>query len=102
MGGERNLHHEGAARVVEWMMRDGRHVTRMREFGDEMCRRIADAGIPLWRAFCSVGTLHPEIAGSAYVWRRDEGGAERVTGAAAVGREAEWPASRIGGWRAER
>ncbi len=71
--------HEGAARVVAWMMREGRHMTRMREFGDEMCRRIVTADIPIWRAFCSTTTLHPEISGTAYVWKRDQPGAERLT-----------------------
>src|ERR1700693_3332367 len=70
--------HEGAERVVSWMMREGRHSTHMREFGDEMCRRIVAAGIPIWRAFCSTKTLHPEIYGTAYVWRRDQPGAERL------------------------
>jgi adenylate cyclase len=74
-----NESHEGAARVVTWMMREGRHMTHMREFGDEMCRRIVAAGIPLWRAFCSTKTLHPEIYGTAYVWRRDQPGAARIT-----------------------
>ncbi len=79
MSGGKIGHHDGAARVVEWMMRDGRHVTHMREFGDEMCRRIVAAGIPLWRAFCSVGTLHPQIVASAYIWRRDTPGAVRMS-----------------------
>jgi len=71
--------HEGAAQVVAWMMRDGRHMTHMREFGDEMCRRIVAAGIPIWRAFCTAATLHPQISGTAYVWRRDQAGAARIT-----------------------
>ena len=68
----------GAAQVIDWMLREGRHHTRMREFGDEMCRRIVAAGIPLWRAFCGVRTLHPLIAATAYVWYRDEPGASRL------------------------
>src|ERR1700736_4912480 len=71
--------HEGAAAVVAWMMREGRHMTHMREFGDEMCRRIVAAGIPIWRAFCTTTTLPPEISGTAYVWRRNEPGAKRIT-----------------------
>jgi adenylate cyclase len=69
--------HPGAAGVVAWMLHEGRANTRMREFGDEMCRRVVEAGIPLWRAFCAIRTLHPQIAASAYVWRRGEGTAER-------------------------
>jgi len=70
--------HEGAAAVVNWMMREGRFNTHMREFGDEMCRRVVAAGIPIWRAFCTTTTLHPEIFGTAYVWRRDQPGAVRM------------------------
>ena len=71
--------HEGAAQVVAWMMREGRHMTHMREFGDEMCRRMVTAGIPIWRAFCSTKTLHPQVYGTAYLWRRGQPGAERLT-----------------------
>jgi adenylate cyclase len=88
-------YHEGAARVVEWMMREGRHLTHMREFGDEMCRRIVAADIPLWRAFCSVGTLHPQIAASAYIWRRDTPGAVRMTATHSFESEPEFAASPI-------
>jgi adenylate cyclase len=50
----------------------------MREFGDEMCRRIIAAGIPIWRGFCFVSTLHPEIRAAAYIFNRDEATAMRV------------------------
>ena len=88
-------HHEGAARVVEWMMRDGRHLTHMREFGDEMCRRIVAANIPLWRAFCSVATLHPQIAATAYIWRRSTPGAVRFTADHSFGNAPEYTTSPI-------
>ncbi|MGD0290846.1 MAG: adenylate/guanylate cyclase domain-containing protein [Candidatus Binataceae bacterium] len=71
--------HPGAARVVAWMLHEGRANTHMREFGDDMCRRVVEAGIPLWRAFCAIRTLHPQIAATAYVWRRGQGSAERRT-----------------------
>ena len=54
-------------------------MTHMREFGDELCRRIVAAGIPLWRAVCTASTLHPEISATAYVWKRDVQGAQRIT-----------------------
>jgi adenylate cyclase len=71
--------HPGAAGVVRWMLYEGRFNPRMREFGDEMCRRVAAAGIPIFRAFCSVATLHPQIAATAYIWKRGEQGAARLT-----------------------
>jgi adenylate cyclase len=95
IGGEKTEYHEGAARVVEWMMREGRHSTHMREFGDEMCRRIVAAEIPLWRAFCSVGTLHPQIGMTAYIWRRSAMGAVRMTAPHAFEHEAEFASSPI-------
>ncbi|HUN53511.1 MAG TPA: adenylate/guanylate cyclase domain-containing protein, partial [Candidatus Sulfotelmatobacter sp.] len=59
------------------MLHHGRHMTRMREFGDEMCRRIVAAGIPISRGFCAVGTLHPQIQAAAYTWRRGDADAMR-------------------------
>jgi len=60
------------------MLSDGRHNTRAREFGAEMCRRIFAAGIPIWRGFCFVATLHPESSAAAYIWKREEADAMRV------------------------
>jgi adenylate cyclase len=73
-----NIPHEGAAEVVKWMLSDGRRNSRMREFGEEMCRRIIAAGIPIWRGFCFVSTLHPEVRAAAYIFNRDEAAAMRV------------------------
>ncbi len=69
--------HPGAASVVRWILYEGRLNPRMREFGDEMCRRIVAAGIPLSRGFCGVETLHPQLYGAAYVWNRDQGAMRR-------------------------
>jgi hypothetical protein len=55
------------ADVVRWMLKEGGHHTRMREFDDEMCRRIVAAGIPLWRGFCAAGTtLFCQYCGSRW------------------------------------
>jgi len=35
------------------------------------CQRLVAAGVPLWRAFAGMRTLHPQWAGYAYTWRRD-------------------------------
>ncbi len=70
-------------------------MTRMREFGDEMCRRIVAAGIPIWRAFCTATTLHPEISGTAYVWRRNQPGAQRITATHAFQQSEEMATSPI-------
>ncbi len=87
--------HPGAARVVAWMLHEGRANTHMREFGDDLCRRVVEAGIPLWRAFCAIRTLHPQIAATAYVWRRGQGTAERRTAEHGLEKTAEFVRSPI-------
>ncbi len=68
-----------AAPVIQWMLKEGRFTGHhMREFGDELCTRIVDAGIPIVRAFCGIYTLHPLVAATAYIWNRDDG-AKRFT-----------------------
>jgi adenylate cyclase len=82
--------HEGATEVVQWMLSDGRQNTHAREFGAEMCRRIVGAGIPIWRGFCFVATLHPEILAAAYIWHREEADAMRVVAGHDLGNSAEF------------
>jgi len=38
---------------------------------DGLCRRLVHAGVPLWRAFAGMRTLHPQWAGYAHTWQRD-------------------------------
>jgi adenylate cyclase len=66
----------GAA-VVQWMLHEGRRYTQMRTFGDALCQRMVDDGLPICRGFCALRTLHPLVYATAYVWRRGEGGAVR-------------------------
>ncbi|HYU11144.1 MAG TPA: adenylate/guanylate cyclase domain-containing protein [Stellaceae bacterium] len=43
---------------------------------DGLCGRLAAAGVPLWRGFAGMRTLHPQWAGYAYTWQRDRDGVE--------------------------
>jgi adenylate cyclase len=38
---------------------------------EDFCRRLAVAGVALWRAFVGMRTLHPQRAGYAFTWWRD-------------------------------
>lgn len=55
--------------VLDWLM----HETRTERYIDrilvEMCRRIADAGIPVTRASMHFRLLHPQWMGARMVWR---------------------------------
>src|SRR5271166_987255 len=37
---------------------------------DGLCQRLIGAGVPLWRAFAGMRTLHPQWGGYTYTWRR--------------------------------
>src|SRR5215475_8299044 len=38
---------------------------------DGLCRRLVGVGVPLWRVFAGMRTLHPQWAGYAYTWQHD-------------------------------
>jgi adenylate cyclase len=39
----------------------------------QLCERLVEAGVPLWRSAVFVRTLHPEIMGRRFIWRQGEG-----------------------------
>ncbi|HEX2931119.1 MAG TPA: adenylate/guanylate cyclase domain-containing protein [Candidatus Binatia bacterium] len=54
-----------------WVVREGIRGTAASELFDGICRRLVSAGVPLWRAFVGMPTLHPQWGGYSYTWRRD-------------------------------
>src|ERR1700749_975632 len=54
-----------------WLLGEGRRMPKDAEFFDVLCRRLLGAGLPIWRASLSVGTLHPQILGLNFRWWRD-------------------------------
>ena len=80
-------HFDGAsAPIVEddlmgWLLGKGRRLAKDAEFFDALCWRLLGAGLPLWRASLSIGTLHPQIIGLNFRWWRDR----RITEVLRVG-----------------
>lgn len=54
-----------------WAVRAGLRGTAPATLFEDLCRRLAGAGVPLWRAFIGIPTLHPQWGGYAYTWSRD-------------------------------
>jgi hypothetical protein len=54
-----------------WAVREGLRGAAAAELFDGFCRRLVTAGVPLWRGFAGMRTLHPQWAGYTYTWRRD-------------------------------
>jgi adenylate cyclase len=54
-----------------WAVREGLRRAPAATMFEDFCRRLAVAGVPLWRAFVGMRTLHPQWAGYTFTWWRD-------------------------------
>src|SRR5215467_3946645 len=54
-----------------WVVREGIRGAGAATLFDGLCQRLVIAGVPLWRAFVGMPTLHPQWGGYSYTWRRD-------------------------------
>ena len=54
-----------------WVVREGIRGAGAATLFDQFCERLVVAGVPLWRGFAGMRTLHPQWAGYSYTWRRD-------------------------------
>jgi len=65
--------------LTDWLMDGARSAPTPVALLSQACERLVAAGVPLWRGAAFVKTLHPDMLGRSFVWRR---GAEVVVGAA--------------------
>jgi adenylate cyclase len=54
-----------------WAVREGLRRAPAATLFEDFCRRLVAAGVPLWRAFAGMRTLHPQWGGYTYTWWRD-------------------------------
>jgi adenylate cyclase len=54
-----------------WAVHEGLRRTPTATLFEDFCRRLVAAGVPLWRAFAGMRTLHPQWAGYTYTWWHD-------------------------------
>jgi hypothetical protein len=54
-----------------WAVREGLRRAPAATLFEDFCRRLAAAGVPLWRALVGMRTLHPQWAGYTFTWWRD-------------------------------
>src|SRR5262249_40151755 len=54
-----------------WAVREGLRRAPAAPLFEDFCRRLVAFGVPLWRAFAGMRTLHPQWAGYTYTWWRD-------------------------------
>jgi adenylate cyclase len=61
-------------RIIElnvWAVREGLRRAPAAILFEEFCNRLVAAGVPIWRAFVGMRTLHPQWGGYTYTWWRD-------------------------------
>ena len=61
----------GAESLTDWLLGEGRRIRRARELLAALCRRLNDAGVPVWRSTIHIRQLHPELFGRTYLWTDD-------------------------------
>ncbi len=58
--------------VIQWLILEGWRIESTPALLKTLALRLCDDGVPLWRLFCLVPTLHPLYIGSGYRWKRGE------------------------------
>jgi adenylate cyclase len=58
--------------IREWLIDGGRSSPNPPDMIDALCKRLTDAGIPLFRVAFYIRTLHPDIFGRNFIWKPDE------------------------------
>jgi adenylate cyclase len=53
-----------------WAVGEGLRGTEAAPLFDGLCQRLVSAGVPLWRAFAGMKTLHPQWGGYGFTWWR--------------------------------
>jgi adenylate cyclase len=59
----------GAAAVAAWLVDGARSASRSEDVLTEMCVRLTECGLPLWRVAVYVNTLHPQVMARRFLWR---------------------------------
>ncbi|MBT4673267.1 MAG: adenylate/guanylate cyclase domain-containing protein, partial [Rhodospirillaceae bacterium] len=56
--------------VLDWLMDGAKSVHAPQDVLLELCQRLTDCGLPIYRAAVFVTTLHPNVAGRGFFWRQ--------------------------------
>jgi adenylate cyclase len=55
--------------ITNWLIDGARSVVNSPRLMAEVCERLVEAGLPLWRVGFFVRTLHPDIFGRNFIWK---------------------------------
>jgi adenylate cyclase len=58
--------------LTDWLIDGARSAASPTHMMTEVCERLVQAGLPLWRVGVFIRTLHPDIYGRNFVWKQGE------------------------------
>lgn len=64
--------------LLSWLLDEGRQSADIPTLVDAFCRRLGEAGVPLWRLSLGIRLLHPQIRFMSYYWRRHQPAVEAI------------------------
>ena len=59
--------------VVDWLAGGALSGPRSEDVLAELCQRMVECGVPLWRVAVFVTTLHPDVMGRRFLWQAESG-----------------------------
>ena len=59
--------------VMDWLAGGALSGPESADVLAQLCQRMLDAGVPLWRAAVFVTTLHPDVMGRRFLWQAESG-----------------------------
>ncbi len=81
---------ERGGEIVRWILTEGREAPNPARFLTNLCLRLLEAGVPLWRVTIYVATLHPQIRAFGWRWWRGRPVSEEVRVAQGIERTEEY------------
>jgi adenylate cyclase len=63
----------GVQAVIEWLVDGARTARQPEDVLAQLCDRLLACGLPLHRVAVFITTLHPNVMGRRFLWRRGEG-----------------------------
>ncbi len=76
-----------------WAVRQGLRGVAVEALFDGFCQRLVIVGVPLWRGFVGMRTLHAQWGGYGYTWRRDLNAIEQDRFERGVDTNPDWQTS---------
>ena len=59
--------------VLDWLAGGALSGPNSEDVLAQLCERLAEAGLPLWRVAVFVSTLHPDVMGRSFRWEAESG-----------------------------